>query len=410
MQLVTPKDRGDLKAPSTTFSKLLVSDKKRTALRQTLYDAFGMYVGIDMSVGSNLQLRFGHTPPPNERTVEDETLAWMGSAIGIEDVSDGIKAFTGMLVELSVGSPRVITVDEPEAFLHPTLAYKLGQEVAKLGSASGQHVFASTHSPQFLMGAVQSGAKVNIVRLTHHAGSGTARFLPNDELTALMKDPMLRSSNAMLGLFYEYVIVTEADADRAFYQEINDRLLATSSGRGIPNALFLNGNGKDSLFRIVDPLRKLGIPTAAVFDVDFLRGGASWKTTLAACLVPVAQRQALSLLRDSVWKSLEATGQDPKTSGGLSLLAGEQLAVANSLVDQLASFGIFVLPRGEIENWLPHLGVTTSQKWLHNIFSALGSEPNDSNYVSPGHDDVWAFVDRIGAWMKSPSHQGLPTS
>jgi hypothetical protein len=53
---------------------------------------------------------------------------------------------------------------------------------------------------------------------------------------------MLRSVGVLEGLFYNYVIVGEADADRAFYQEINERLPAA-----IP--------------KIIEPLRKLGIPS-----------------------------------------------------------------------------------------------------------------------------------------------------
>ena len=48
----------------------------------------------------------------------------------------------------------------------------------------------------------------------------------------------------MSGLFYNHVIVTEADADRAFYQEINNRLCRFTEDRGISNALFLNANGR----------------------------------------------------------------------------------------------------------------------------------------------------------------------
>jgi hypothetical protein len=40
---------------------------------------------------------------------------------------------------------------------------------------------------------------------------------------------MLRSVGVLSGLFFQNVIVTEADADRAFYQEVNDRLIATTT-------------------------------------------------------------------------------------------------------------------------------------------------------------------------------------
>jgi hypothetical protein len=38
---------------------------------------------------------------------------------------DGIKAFTGIVTAVIAGDPRILLVDEPEAFLHPALAFKL---------------------------------------------------------------------------------------------------------------------------------------------------------------------------------------------------------------------------------------------------------------------------------------------
>ena len=59
-----------------------------------------------------------------------------------------------------------------------------------------------------------------------------------------MRNPLLRSTGVLNGLFYEFVVVTEADADRAFYQEMNERLLRFKPEWGIPNCLFLNAHGK----------------------------------------------------------------------------------------------------------------------------------------------------------------------
>src|ERR1017187_8124922 len=116
------------------------------------------------------------------------------------------------------------------------------------------------------MGAIQSGAKINIVRLTYDHNVGTARLLPSADLMRMMRDPLLRSANVLSGLFYSSVVVCEADADRAFYHEVNERLLASDDSRGIPHALFLNANGKDTIPRIVGPMRALGIPCAEITD------------------------------------------------------------------------------------------------------------------------------------------------
>jgi hypothetical protein len=360
----------------------------------------------DMSEANQLVLRYGDSPPPPERRVEDETLHWMSQARHINQMSDGVKAFTGILLELRVGDPRVIVIDEPEAFLHPALAFKLGKEIAKTADAVGKHVFVSTHSPQFLMGTIQSGAAVNVVRLTYKDGVSTARVLANTDVTEMMRDPLLRSANALAGVFYENVLVAEADADRAFYQEINERLIEHSPSRGASNTLFLNANGKDSVHRIVRPLRKLGIPVAAVLDIDALNPKAELGPHLEACGYP-KPFDYIRQQRSETWKALTATGKSPKTDGGISLLHGQELEKAENLLEALDKYGLFILRYGEAEHWLPNLQVKRNKKWLHHIFAALGSDPKSSASVLPGADDVWAFLDKVSAWLKDKNRRGI---
>jgi len=216
ISLVAPQERGDLKNPSGTFARILTNDARRSAIRNILHDAFGLYLGIDMSEGSLLSLRYGTTPPPSERSVQDETLEWMRRAQPIENMSDGVKAFTGILLELLAGDPRVIVIDEPEAFLHPALAFKLGKHIAKTAVEADKHVFVSTHSPQFLMGAKQSGAKADVVRLTYQDGTATARILENSAVRSMMRDPLLRSVSysPTLGQFFGFFKLQPAPADR----------------------------------------------------------------------------------------------------------------------------------------------------------------------------------------------------
>jgi len=131
INLVNAQDRGDLKEPSNSFARIFTDNSRRAKIRDVLHDAFGLYLGFDMSEASDLVLRYGESPPPTERSVEDETLEWMRNARHINELSDGVKAFTGILLELRAGDPRIIAIDEPEAFLHPALAFKLGKEIAK---------------------------------------------------------------------------------------------------------------------------------------------------------------------------------------------------------------------------------------------------------------------------------------
>jgi predicted ATPase len=407
--LVNAQPRGDLKSPTRQFARLLTQDARRAAFRSIIHDALGLYLGIDMSEGDQLHLRFGDTPPVGERTVEDSALAWMRSARSIDAVSDGVKAFAGIILQLRAGDPRIVIIDEPEAFLHPALAFKLGKEIAKTATESGKHLFVATHSPQFLMGTIQSGARVNIVRLTYDGGVGTARLLPTDDLRTMMRDPLLRSVNVLSGLFYDHVIVTEADADRAFYQEINERLLEASDRRGVPEALFLNANGKDTIHRVVAPLRRLGIPAACVVDIDILQqGGANWTNHLKACGLPASQHQPMGTQRASAWEALTANDKKPKVGGGVSLILGPDREALQNLLDQVADYGLFVVPVGEVEQWLAELQVRRAKEtWLKAIFEAMGDDPSAATFVKPTEGDVWEFIGRVRAWLANPHRKGI---
>ena len=114
------------------------------------------------------------------------------------------------------GDPQILLMDEPEAFLHPALAFNMGFEIARSLSKTSKRMIVSTHSAQFLMGCIQSGIEMNVVRLTYRGGVPTARLLPSVELKRLMRNPLLRSTGIVSALFYENAVVTEGDADRAF--------------------------------------------------------------------------------------------------------------------------------------------------------------------------------------------------
>lgn len=409
---------GDLKKPTAPLAKIFTNDLMRDKWRSVVHDAFELYPAIDATVGNTLSVRFGVSPPPRERSLEDDLIDWMKKARPLEQVSDGVKAFSGILLQVYSGDPKVIIIDEPEAFLHPSLARTLGKSLATAAHSEDKHVFVSTHSSEFVMGAIQSGAIVNIVRLTHVAGSPTARLLPNDDLVKMMNDPMLRSVGVLSGLFFDNVLVTEGDSDRAFYQEVNERLLAAGDDRAIPHALFLNADNKDAIPAIVAPLRKLGIPAAGVYDLDVLReGGSKWTRLLDATGLPEGQHEASHKLRQTVLETLINAApkgtQKPekffKRNGGVEILSLKEKEVADNLCDELERYGSFVVRFGEVEAWLKDLDLPSKDSgWRAAIFAAMGSDPKKEPYLKPTTGDVWDFIGTIGKWLKNPNRRGIP--
>ncbi|SPJ27187.1 hypothetical protein TRM7615_00670 [Falsiruegeria mediterranea M17] len=193
------------------------------------------------------------------------------------------------------------------------------------------------------MGAVESGVSVRIVRLQYQDGVATACMLDSDDLKQFMTAPLLRSANVLSGLFAQSVVVTEADTDRAFYQEINTRLLTEGKGRGVENAVFLNAQNKQTVPRIVGLLRKMGVPAAGIVDLDVVAEGRTpWVNQMEGIGVPSALRLPFESLHKTTFDHLKNASTNPdkkgyKTEGGTALLSGQNKEAADSLFSQLAT-------------------------------------------------------------------------
>ena len=414
INLVNQQAAGDLQqAPQSSFQVLFRDDTKRREVRRIVFDAFGSHFVLDPTNLGHLRLRLADRAPSTdieERGIHAEAVAYHASALSIDLASDGVKAFSGILTELLAGDPKVVLIDEPEAFLHPSLASKLGYEISRAALTADKRVFVSTHSAAFVMGCIQSGAPVNIVRLTYRGGVATSRVLPSAELLELMRNPLLRSTGVLSGLFYEFVVVTESDADRAFYQEVNERLLRFKPEWGIPNCLFINAQNKQTIHTILRPLRQLGIPAAGIVDVDVLKdGGTTWTNVLAGASIPDIAHGSLATLRAAVKQAMDRTGRDMKRDGGVGILDSADQEAARNLLQQLAGYGVFVVPHGELEAWLKSLGASGhGPTWLIDIFERMGSDPDDAAFVKPSPGDVWEFISSLKSWFANPNRLGIP--
>lgn len=224
-----------------------------------------------------------------------------------------------------------------------------------------------------------------------------------------MADPLLRSAKVLEALFYRGAIVAESDSDRALYDEINIRL-ERSSDQYARDSFFLNAHNKQTIRRIVSLLRGMGIPSAAVVDIDILKNG-DLLALMKACNVPHGIAQGLSQMKATVLKSFESNS-DEWESVGIKCLDGADRETAENLLGQLRDYGIFVVPVGQLENWLTCIGaVPTKNKpyWLTKTFELLGTDPDEEGYLSPGHGDVWEFVRCFARWLDDKDRKGMNT-
>ncbi len=120
-------------------------------------------------------------------------------------------------------------------------------------------------------------------------------------------------------------------------------------------------------------------------------------------------RTALNSHRTAVLRAFEESGKNMKKDGGLTILERDAKESCESLLDQLADYGIFVVPGGEVESWLPELGATGhGPDWLIEVFEKMGANPREPGYVRPQDDGAWAFVEKIGRWIQNETRRGMP--
>jgi putative AbiEii toxin of type IV toxin-antitoxin system len=382
----------------------------RNRLREMTYDAFGRYFVLDPTEMQVFRIKMSHTPPSDgvEDQLGPEAQEFFEQAEDIADLSDGIKAFTGLTAAVTGTDYKVMLIDEPEAFLHPTLAGKLGRNLTRLAKDRKGNVLAATHSPDFVMGCIEAG-EANVVRLTYESKSkrATARHLRSDDLRQMMRDPLLRSTGVLGGLFHEGVVVGESDADRAVYQEVNQHL---SEGKqaGAGNTLFLNAYEKSTVRRIVEPLRKMGIPAAAVVYLDIIED-RTFDNLVKSAFVLDSLVRTWGLHRSRIKEAFDTAGLEMNKAGIEGLPKGVRES-ARLLLDNMAVYGIFVVPVGNLERWFSQLQSRddkpgSKNRWVPWVFELMNSNPE---LFEIEDNDVWGFVRKIAAWIANPEREGIP--
>jgi predicted ATPase len=400
---------GDLKShANTTLARIFRDDTLQTSISRIVHDAFNRHLLIDHTDIGKLKYVLSDDNVADElkRAFAVEAGDFFKKCTPIENASDGTRAFVGIVAEIFAGWHDIILLDEPEAFLHPSLAYLLGREIS-LNAGSQRQVFAATHSPHFLMGCISAGVPLEIVRLTYKYGQATARSLPVETLSSVMRDPLMKSIGAMSALFYDNVFVTESDGDRAFYQEIEGRLSRTN-GSAMRHTLFLNAHNKTSAAKITSVLRDVGIPTAFALDIDWIKeDGKVAQKYLEAAGVPEGLRSGLLETRRTVRRYLEKHG-DFKKAGGVNLLKTTEAVSANAFFETMEEYGLFTVRAGELESWLPELEVASRKdQWLEAIFERMGADPSAGNYLLPSTGDVWTFIEQVSKWVVNPNRKGM---
>lgn len=392
---------------TSLLGRLYVDEEMRERWRQEIGRALGSVAVLNPLHVGLLNVGINQAPPcdPSEELAYhlEECRSYHMDSIPLERMSDGTKAYVGLATSALASGAKLFLIDEPESFLAPKLEERLGGWFSKMAMEQGAQILCATHSASFLKGCILSGASVRVLRLSRSDSGGHIHTLEPDEVIKLSQDPMMRSSGALSALFHSGAIVCEGDTDEAYYSEINARL--RSEDRGARDCAFLNAHTKSAISKLLGPLRKMGVPAAAIVDFDFIKQASDQNKVMDAIgLKPI--KDTLAGLRATLHKTLKDRGADPKSTSFDELTASER-HLADLLATSLEEYGIFLVPVGELERWDTSLDVKKS-RWLEKKFEAMGRDPEAPDYVTPTNEGEWAFMDKIAAWIANPERKGMP--
>jgi hypothetical protein len=381
-------------APSTPMQILFARPELEETMSETSFEAFGVPLTLSRIWGSQLDLHVGGVDTEPTIVPSSSYMEEIQSLPSLQTQGDGMRSFLGLMLALITAQYPVLLVDEPEAFLHPPQARLLGRKLAAEAPERTQ-VFVATHSLEVLQGLLDPAeAPVTVVRLTREGTVNPVAVLPSGSLQGLWRDPLLRYSNVLQGLFHQGVVVCESDSDSRFYAAVLD-VMREEDQSPPHDLLFSQSGGKQRLLTVVRALRAVRVPTRVVADIDLLREvepvralvealDGRWdeevETDLRVVQTGVSQLGASPLtevVREAVTNILN--GADTRLSredaarirdaarvedgwarvkrGGIAALPqGDVSQRANRLLDTLAQRGVYVVPVGELERWVPEIG------------------------------------------------------
>jgi hypothetical protein len=254
-------------------------------------------------------------------------------------------------------------------------------------------------------------------------------LIPPATTKSLVGSPLLSSQPVLDSLFQKGVAVCEGDPDRAVYQTVAHHDSKTLGGEDV---LFVHSNGKQALKNPVEMLRSAKTPVCAIVDLDILNseqvlrdllnslGAASnvaeileLRTKIAQVVESTPDANLIAKLQSSVdeWrrKSYTELREARKRLGEIANTASKWKTVKTSGVDHFsgsdrnnvddfiskcAAVGLFVVPKGELENWIS-VGAVKGKEWNRKALEEL----HDRNCP----EDLKKFVEDIVKFLVPPS-------
>lgn len=395
--------------PHNPIQELYADDAKEFELSELFKKAFKQDIIVNRCGGTKITIHVGAKPAlgDGEDRVSKSYLDKLLQVPQVQKQGDGIRSFLGILLNVFVTPHPLILIDEPEAFLHPPQARLLGKILAS--KLHDSQIFISSHSGDFIKGLLDSGnANVKIIHIDRDISSNInhMKLLDNNGISQIWRDPLLKYSNILDGLFHSKVVICESDSDCRFYQAV---LNACHSDDDVSDILFVHCGGKHRLKVVVDALRSLDVKTMVVSDIDVLNDKdvfksivesfgivwnsieGKWKSidNFARQLVAPKNKKEVKEKIDRIFESISETTlsrgvsekieEIVKNSSGWSNIKkiGKRAFTGGvytdyiSIEDECKSRGLLIVPVGELEHFYKPFEALHGPEWTNKVLECV---------------------------------------
>lgn len=355
-------------------------------LQEAFQSTFDMDIRLDYSSGLEIRLAVSKI---FEEIPEDIRKAYplMKKYPSIEIQGDGFRSFVAVVMTLLLSKDKVVLLDEPEAFLHPEQARRLGKWISDHTESFPCQILIATHNSNFLSGLLSGKQSANIYRLNRVDDVTSFTKITSDATRNLSNSPILSSQRVLEAIFARGVVVCESDTDRIIYNTVAIREYNNQE------ILFIHAHNKQTIKDVVELLRKASIPVAGIVDIDILNSSSDLSSALYAFnseaeitdiisiqkeIVSIVERASeeviLQGIKEKTSEFLDQLNSDEHSlsgaksalmrikkesskwsdlkKNGVASLEESFRSKAQEVINYSKTLGLFIVPVGELESWI----------------------------------------------------------
>jgi len=349
--------------PSDALNVLYRNTQIREEITTAVQSQFGLRLSILDHARSELDLGLSPGVPPAfdvfARDLQEEYFRieqWKEqNFMPFQDVGHGIRSLVKVLMSLLEPVHQIILIDEPEMHIYPAQKRWLGRQLVSFARLRGKQVFIVTHDPIVLQGILDSPGQTRVLRIDFQEDH--TRVIHACDLQHLEEVGARRNQDSYLqSLFYQRVIAVEGATDRAFYQTMIEELLPdviTDKDLGL-----VSSGGKGASKNVAFIASKVHLRSAFIYDFDAILTDIPIIRDVISMFGgdarPIERLMQLHEANFSTDSHAIAQGTKEAALRGLnSTYVQTHAEEFRAAIEELAKYGVFLVPRGALESWAP---------------------------------------------------------